>query len=298
MIGAGSEARLDLRIGTEQRAVGELYRRFGTSNFFVAPRAYYQRTARNGYQDGRFVAEYRVTRTGAGIDVGHTFGRRAELRFGYDGAAAQGRLRVGDPMLPEADGAERSMRLQFIYDRQTSPVVPSRGLYVRSVLRHYFDTSDITTAESEGLEVPPNPDRFTQFDFTGSWFRRAKGEDRIFLGFGGGSSFNVNPLFNDFSLGGLLRLGAFNNDELRGPNFTYLNAGYLKQVGRLTDVIGGNIYLGGWLESGSAWDDTVDWHNNVTAGLIVESLLGPIFAGLSADTNHMRFYVAIGPLFR
>ena len=165
---------------------------------------------------------------------------------------------------------------------------------------HYFDTADIVTTESEGLEVPPNPDRFTQFDFTGSWFHRAEGEDRIFIGFGGGSSFNVDPPFNDFTLGGLLRLGAFNNDELRGPNFTYLNAGYLKQVGRLTDVIGGNIYLGGWLESGSAWADwdTVDWHNNITAGLIVESLLGPIFAGLSADTNHMRFYVAIGPLFR
>ena len=299
LIGAGSEARLDVRIGTEQRVVGELYRRFGTSDFFVAPRAYYQRTARNGYQDGRFVAEYRVTRTGAGIDVGHTFGRRAELRFGYDGAAVQGRLRVGDPMLPEAEGAERAMRLQFIYDRQTSPVVPSRGLYVRSVLRHYFDTADIT-AETEGLRGAAQSRFIHPVRLHGSWFRRAKGEDRIFLGFGGGSSFNVNPLFNDFALGGLLRLGAFNNDELRGPNFTYFNAGYLKQVGRLTDVIGGNIYLGGWLESGSAWDDwdAVDWHNNITAGLIIESLLGPIFAGLSADTNNVRYYVAIGPLFR
>ncbi len=300
IIGSGSEARLDLGIGTEQIVVGELYRPFGTSGFFVAPRAYYHRYGRNGYLEDQFVAEYKVKRSGVAFDLGYTTGRSIEVRAGMDFAATKGRIRVGDPLLPEADGGEQRARLQFVFDRQTSPIVPSRGLYTRATLWHYFDTADVTTTDFHGQPLPPNPDHFTQGEITGSWFRRGRADDRMFIGWGLGSSFGDDPLFNDFSLGGILHLGAFNNDQLRGSNYTNLNAGYLVQAGRMPDVLGGNIYLGGWLESGATWNewDDRDWHNNATLGVIVESLLGPIFLGGSFDHNRGRFYVAIGPLFR
>jgi NTE family protein len=300
IIGSGSEGRLDLNLGTELLAAGELYRPFGRSGFFVAPRAYFNRYGRNGYLDDRFVAEYRVKRMGAGLDLGYTTGHRSEIRAGVDFSDLRGRVRVGDPQLPEVEGGEGSARLQFTYDAQTSPIVPSRGLYVRSTLRYYFDMADITTTQVGGQPLPVHPEKITQGEVNGTWFRRGAGEDRIFIGLGGGTSFGDRPLYNDFALGGLLRLGAFNNDQLRGSNYGYVNAGYLRQVSRLSDVIGGNMYLGGWLESGSAWNDwdEKDWHNNVTGGLIVESLIGPIFAGVSADVNRFRYYVAIGPLFK
>jgi len=65
-------------------------------------------------------------------------------------------------------------------------------------------------------------------------------------------------------------------------------------------IVGGNIYIGSWLETGSAWDKwhEKDWRNNVTVGAILESLLGPIFLGGSFNSGHARFYVVVGPLFR
>ena len=66
-------------------------------------------------------------------------------------------------------------------------------------------------------------------------------------------------------------------------------------------MLGGNIYVGGWLEAGSAFQrwSTANWHSNVSAGVILETLLGTVFAGGSVGFDgHRRLYVSIGPLFR
>ncbi len=116
-----------------------------------------------------------------------------------------------------------------------------------------------------------------------------------------GSSFGDRPLINDFSLGGPLRLGAFNNDELRSSNYVLGTVGYLKKVGRMADVLGGNIYLGGWFEQGSAhefWDD-MTYRSSVSLSTVLETLLGPVYGGASFDFDgRFRFYIGIGPLFK
>jgi NTE family protein len=98
-----------------------------------------------------------------------------------------------------------------------------------------------------------------------------------------------------------VRLGAFNNDELRAPNYFLATAGYLNQVGRLPDVLGGNIFLGGWFEQGTAFDrwEEADYHSSTSVGAILETLIGPVFTGASIDfTGRFRLYVGIGPLMR
>ena len=121
------------------------------------------------------------------------------------------------------------------------------------------------------------------------------------MNYGVGSSFGEQPLINDFSLGGPLRLSAFNGDELRSSNYVLGGVGYLKKVGRLADVLGGNIYLGGWFESGSAhtdWDD-MTYRSSVSLAGIMETLLGPVYMGTAFDFDgRFRFYVGIGPLFK
>jgi hypothetical protein len=154
-------------------------------------------------------------------------------------------------------------------------------------------TAGLTTA-------PANPDRFTQGEITGSWFTPGKGQDRIFVAYGAGTSFGATPLFNTFRLGGPLHLGALSNDQITGGNYAILDGGYLKRVTRLPDIIGGNVYIGSWLETGSAWNDwsSKDWHTNVSGGVIIESLIGPIFAGGSVGKGEGRFFISIGPLFK
>jgi NTE family protein len=296
-VGVGSEVRIDGVLGTRQGIGFEVWRPLGSSPIFVAPRAYYQRTPRNGYFDERLVAEYRFKRAGGGVDLGINAGRHAEVRLGVDAADVRGRIRVGSPELPEISGTEKFATLQAVFDTQTSPVVPTRGHHLRSRLRYFFDA-----AETEGgQQAITGPQEFWQGEIAGTWFHRVRTEDRLFVAYGVGSSFGDHPLINDFSLGGPLRLGAFNNDELRASNYVLGTVGYLKKVGRMADVLGGNIYLGGWFEQGSVhefWDD-MRYRSSLSLGTVLETLLGPVYAGTSFDFDgRFRFYVGIGPLFK
>jgi NTE family protein len=296
-VGLGSEVRLDGVLGTRQGLGFEIWRPLGRSPIFVAPRAYFTRNPRNGYLDERLVAEYRFKRAGGGLDLGINAGRHAEIRLGVDAADVRGRIRIGSPELPEVNGTEKYATLQALIDTQTSPVVPTRGNYVKARLRYFFGAPE----REGGFGQVESPQEFWQGEFAGSWFHRVHTEDRLFVSYGVGSSFGEQPLINDFSLGGPMRLGAFNNDELRASNYVLGTVGYLKKVGRMADVLGGNIYLGGWFEQGSAhrdWDD-LTYRSSVSLGTVLETLLGPVYGGASFDFDgRFRFYIGIGPLFR
>ena len=77
--------------------------------------------------------------------------------------------------------------------------------------------------------------------------------------------------------------------------------GYLRGVGRMPDVLGGSIFLGAWVEAGSAFNDwdTKDWKSDITGGVILETLLGPVFLGGSVGfQGGGRFYISLGPFFK
>jgi NTE family protein len=296
-LGTGSEGRFDVVVGTNQALRAEVYQPLFGSPIFIAPRGEFLRYGRNAYVNEAFVAEYRIKRVGGAVDLGARLGRRGEIRVGGEIYDVRGRVRIGSPELPEATGQESALRLRVAYDDQTSPIVPGRGLHAIGTLRRFFSTADPT------IELPPgvsNPDNFWQGEVRASRFWRAGGEHRIFVSGGAGSSFGEQPLFNDFLLGGPLRLGAFNNDELAGANYALIDVGYLRQVARMPDIIGGNIYLAGIVESGKAWDDwdEQDWNTDGTVGVVVETLIGPLFGAYSFGEGGGRFYISVGPIFQ
>ncbi len=174
-VGVGSEVRIDGVLGTRQTLAFEVWRPLGRSRIFVAPRAYYLRNPRNGYFDDRLEAEYRFTRAGGGLDLGIDAGRHAEVRLGVDAADVRGRIRIGSPLLPEVDGTEKYATLQAIVDTQTSPIVPTRGNYMKARLRYFFSAPE---AEGGG-RVFQSPQEFWQGEVTGSWFHRVRTEDRL-----------------------------------------------------------------------------------------------------------------------
>ncbi len=297
--GKGSEIRTDFVIGTRQGLGLEIYKPLGRTPVFVAPRGYVTRSPYNLYDEARQIAEYRVTRAGGGIDLGIAMGRSAELRAGVDVARTRARLRVGTVDQPEVKGSEQLARLAFTYDGQDSPTVPYKGVLVRSRLTQYFATPDVLVGTAPVQVV--NPDRLTQFEGGLSVFRPAGGRNRLFVQAAGGSSFGNEPLFNKFTLGGPLRLSAYGNEAFRGSNYLLFTGGYLKHSGRMPDVLGGNIFIGGWIEGGTAFDawDAAKWKGDAAFGILLESLLGPIFAGGAIGFDgKARFYVAIGPLFK
>jgi NTE family protein len=294
-----SEIRLDLGVGTRQEASLELYRRILGSRLFLAPRGYWRRSSLNGYdEEGETLADYTEKVTGGGLDLGLDLGSRSELRVGYDAADFRTRLRVGEPSLPEAEGTNRFASIRWTFDGQTSPIIPTRGIYSRVGLRYYGDTPDVVAFG----ETVAGPTDYAQLEARFSSFHRLRERHRLFYGASAGSSFGEDPGYNEFRLGGLLRLGAFHTGEIRGDNYVLGIGGLLYQVMRLPDMIGANGYLGAWLEAGSAFDE---WSNashqwNASGGFVLETFLGPFFIGgsVSLTNGDGRFYVNLGPFVR
>jgi len=294
-----SEVRFDVGVGTDQSVGIELYKLVGRRGLFVAPRAYFAHTGVNGYVDGEFVAEYSMKRSGAGIDVGYTTGMRSEVRLGYDEADVRLRRRVGPSILPEANGSDSVASLRWVFDGQNSPLVPSRGLRLRTAMRYYFDTPEVVDAEGAVVRTARD---IPQGEVVASWFKRVWTRQRLFLSGGAGTSFDHSPGINQFRLGGAFRLGSLNLDEIRGDNYVLGTAGLLHEWFRLPDVLGGNVYFGGWLEQGTAfnrWSDA-GYYGSLSTGVILETLFGPAFLGYSLALNEGggRFYIALGPLLR
>jgi NTE family protein len=278
----------------------KLIARRAAARAFIAPRAVFSRTQRNGFLDDQLVAEYRVNRTGAGVDVGVTSGRHSEVRLGYDIADVRANLRVGEPLLPEARGTERFASLRYTFDGWTSPLVPTRGLFARGAVRRYFSSPRPTQASFDDRPVP-HTDEFWQAEASLTQFVRVREADRLMFSVSGGSSFGQESTYNNYRLGGPFRLSSKNLDEVTGPNFALGLAGYLRRIGRLPDFLGSSVLAGAWVEAGTAFDAFADakLHASVSTGIIIETFLGPMYSGVSTgDGGGLKFYVALGPLFK
>jgi NTE family protein len=296
---AASEIRVDGVFGTRLQASGELFARLGHSPFFVAPRAYWTRRRVNAFDaEDTLIAELRETTAGLGVDVGVELGHRSQLRFGYDWANFDVRRRIGESTLPEAEGDNRLLSLRWTFDAQTRPFIPTGGVYIQTTAAHYLDTPDLIFDDVQ-LDGPTD---FDQAEVQFSAFHSTSHDHRLFIAASGGTSFGDDAGYNAFELGGLLRLGAFNIGELRGDNYVLALGGGLLRVLSLPEVLGGNGYLGAWVETGSAfdrWDDSrIETH--ASGGFVLETILGPAFVGGSVSLNDGsgRFYIGLGTFLR
>ena len=80
-----------------------------------------------------------------------------------------------------------------------------------------------------------------------------------------------------------MRLGAYDFGEIRGDHYGVLTAGYLRGVGRLPDFLGGPVFIGGWMENGSAFDTSTPPSCGPTSsvGSVIDTLIGPVMLGRS-----------------
>lgn len=284
----GSEWRLDAKLGSETLLGSEYYLRLGQAGFFVAPYTYYNKSFRNLFSGNRQVAEYQVRRAGIGGDIGYSFGKRSEVRLGYEIANLSAKVRVGDPFLPEVTGDVREAKFRWRYDSQDDPVIPTRGVQTDFVARHVFET--------------PGADyEFNQAEFTASTFNQINGKGTIFGIFSGGTTFNqIAPPEQVFTVGGPFRLGAYNRDEFTADHYFVVNGGYLRRIGTLPSLIGDKIYAGAWYEFGGIYQRSVgtEYLNNLSAGIILKTKFGPVYLGTSiGEKGRGRIYFSLGRVF-
>jgi NTE family protein len=299
LVGSGSELRFDVAVGSQPSGASALYLPLGSTPLFVEPFAGIDKRTLNYIKDDHIVASYGETRSGVGFDLGVNVGRLDDVRLRTSVSRLDAGVQIGDPGLPDLSGAETVFSLRWTHDGQDSPVVPSRGIRSRAFVSYFASAPELpagypSTRATEGV---------TQGEWIASsfWSFGARGRNRVFLSGGVGTSFDGHPLAPEqFALGGPFRLGAYNIGEQRGDDYLLATGGYLRQVMRLPDFLGGDIFLGGWLDNGAAFDEWHDanWATHASVGVIADTLLGPAFAATSAGFDgRWRFYIGLGHVF-
>ena len=286
--GFGSELLLDGSVGTPLGLGGEYYRPLGRG-FFVAPRGKVSRLIADVFQDGDRIAEYRRDYVGAGIDLGFGFGfSKDEIRIGYDIGRRSMAVRIGQQIPFPEDGTVSTASIRYEHDAADRAVIPRQGVRVEGgVLYH--------------LRNPGIDDKLTQISAEASYFHRVSTRNSIFFrGAGGTTIQNDAPFDLQFTLGGPQRLGAYSREELRGSRFFYGAGGLTSEIAELSLILPSKVFVGGWYELGSAFDRYryERLSHSASAGIILESFLGPLFLGGSVgDGKRGKIYFLLGNLF-
>ena len=228
-------------------------------------------------------------------DVGVNLSRQNELFGGIQVSHVSDDVRAGDPGLPALSGAEVRAHVQWVLDRQDSPVIPSHGTRAVVELSQIFQSPEAAGIERTNRDL-------TQLEFATSSFHSIDARHRLFMVAAGGTSFSDTPLpTRQFTLGYPYMLDAFSVGEERGDHYAVITLGVQRRVGRLPDFMGGLIFAGAWFQNGAAFDshEKVDVHSQIGLGVTLDTLVGPILVGTSFGLDGgWRTIFGVGRIFR
>jgi NTE family protein len=287
--GYRSEWRTDLLLGNTYGIQTELYRPFWPeSRWFFAPHAEASDTTFQIYAKNDPLADYRIYRIDIGGDLGYSFGRFGELRVGYEVGSLNTKLRLGTPEIPSVEGQVGQSRLHYLLDHTDDPVIPRHGFSAESNFR-WFDQS------------PGTASSFPSLDLKLGYFQPLTRIVSFFAESEGGSTFGTNSTgIPQFFLGGPLRLSAYGNNEFQGDQYYLFRAGFVHDLLTLPPFVGKKVYAVGAYEIGKMYGVTANSNlpNDVAAGFLAETAVGPFFIGGSVgDSGHRKWFFQLGRVF-
>jgi len=284
----GSELRTDFIAGANYGLASEyFYPLRPLSHFFVAPRAFVSTDPLELYSGTDRIAEYRELRAGGGADFGYEFGRSSELRIGYESSFLGLTRRIGNPTLTNVSGRVGISQIRYQLDLRDDPVIPRSGVVLNFAAR-WFDA---------------NPGATTGFPATQlsvGFFKRISPAGSILVNAAGASAYGRNSGIPLFLVGGPLQLSAYGVDELRTNQFFQGSLGYLREIGTLPPLVGGKIYAIGAYELARPYgtQTTSRFPNDVAAGLVVRTFVGPAAIGFAiGDNGHRKVFFKVGRVF-
>ena len=287
--GFRSEWRTDALIGNTYGIQSELFRPIHPeSRWFFAPHAEASDITFQIYAKNDPLADYRIYRTNIGLDLGYSFGRFSELRVGYEIGSLNTKLRLGAPEIPSVTGRVGQTHLRYLLDHTDDPVIPRRGFSAETNFR-WFDQS------------PGARSGFPSMDLKLGYFQPITQPASIFLETEGGTTFgSSNTGVPQFFLGGPVRLSAYGQNEFQGNQYYLIRAGYMHDLLTLPPFLGKKVYAVGTYEIGKMYGTTTgtEFPNDVAAGLLAETALGPFFIGGSVgDSGHRKWFFQLGRVF-
>ncbi len=288
----GAQWRNEIWLGQSNRFYTEFYQPLNPYiwRLFIAPSFEYQNYPVDLYlkhTDTNALAQYKVTRTNAVMDLGLQMGEYGETRFGYVRGTAKSDLQTGIPQLPNQDNDNGAYRIAMRFDQLDSPFIPRQGsmLSANYVYGREHLGSDENYESVQTLMVKP----FSYGDHT--ILLRGRWETNFD---------STRSLSRGFFLGGLFNLSGLNQNQIFGNTVALGDVIYFARVLKLSKLVGSAMYAGASFEAGNAWRKRSDVSSQdlIYAGSIfvaIDSNIGPIYIGLGhAEGNITAFYFSLG----
>jgi NTE family protein len=285
----GSEWRNEGTVGSETEFRTAYYLPFGSEHhWFIEPSAFAFNNLEAFYRDQQSYAEYRDRQFGGTFDFGYTFGRKGQLRAGYEAAKERFVSTTASDPFGEPDGRVGVTSLSYQLVGRDDAVVPHRGTDLNLKFQ-WYDANPDSTGGFPVLE--PRSIRFQPLSSRSS----------LVLSGNGGTTFSYSEVgLPPFSLGGSHDLLAYGNNELLTDQYLLFKAGYLRELWHLPPLVGDRIFVFGLAEAGEVDRPQLDnLHPADFAGaLIIKTSLGPVMIGGTYGTGgHHKFFYQIGKIF-
>lgn len=284
----GGEWLTSINLGNEPQLFSEFFQPIDAARTaFVAPYVDIGKVPLGVFQGDDRVARYDIARYRAGLDLGTTFGPFAELRVGLLAGQVDASVDTGSPLVPEAQNNETGIRGRLLYDTRDSGGLARSGGFVKADL---FAPLESLGADEEYVRTEIQAAKAV-----------SSGPNTLVGNLRGGTAFGGDmPYYDQFPLGGFLKLSGYANEQFRGNDYTFGSLVYQHRLATLTPPLGKGLYLGGSLEVGRQWDGPEILNPNETrfGGSVffgADTWLGPFFLGLGlAGDGDAAGYVLLG----
>ncbi len=290
--GYRSEIRTDFSIGATYLLGTEYYHPITTtSRWFIAPEVDASRSPLSLYSKNTFLAEYKLNRVDGGFDIGYSFDRFSELRFGYQLGYLRATRWIGSPLLPSLSGRTGTSRARYAMDRLDSPIIPRHGAAL--------------VADAGWLDANPGAKTgFPSAEMTFEAFQPISGPASLYVIAAGGSTFGYERTgLPQFLLGGPARLAAYGIGEFLTDQYVYGRIGYLHRLREMSAFLGRGMYFDGHFELAKPYalpnvPGVPGVPGDVAVGVIMETIFGPILIGGSVgESGHHKWFFQLGRVF-
>ena len=255
--------------------------------WFVAPYARVGNEFRYVFSGDDKVAEYQTKETRVGLDGGSYLGTWGEARLGLVWRRVDAHTETGLPILPDVDETTAGLRALFLVDQLDN------AWFARSGYR----LAAAAYAADEGLGSDRNYQRLDgELTAVRSW-----GAHTVNFKISGGTDFHSDmPAYENFTLGGPLRLSGYRIDQFSGRQFGFSRLMYYNRAIHLPDILGSGVFVGASIEAGqmqgragSQSTTGTLWSGSVF--LAASTFAGPAYFGFGfGETGHYSLYLLLG----
>jgi NTE family protein len=238
----GGEWLTQVNLGNEPELYSEFYQPLDAARTaFVAPYLDLSKIPLGVFRGNDRVARYDIARYRVGVDLGTTFGRFAELRLGLLFGDVDAEVDTGSSLVPDTHSTESGVRARLLHDTRDSGAIPRSGSFAVVDL---FAPTEALGADEEYIRTEIQAVKAL-----------SSGPNTLVANLRGGTAFGDEmPYYDQFPLGGFLKLSGYANEQFRGNEYAFGSLVYYHRLSTLPPPLGKGLYLGGSLEVGRQWD--------------------------------------------